>query len=131
MRVGSIVGRGQVLVFALILMPAFVSCNRESREILIIPPVTPPLSRSVIGFGVISASYTHVVAEPNLAGLSLGYLRKGSIVEVQERRSVNHGGKPEPWVLVEGSYQGWLQEDVVLVYDNAARAHTAAGIMAQ
>ncbi|GHV81879.1 hypothetical protein AGMMS49991_04370 [Spirochaetia bacterium] len=80
---------------------------------------------------MISVSYTHVVAEPNLTGLSLGYLRKGSIVEVQERRSVNHGGTPEPWVFVEGSYQGWLQEDVILVYDNAARAHTAAGIMAQ
>ncbi|GHT81533.1 hypothetical protein FACS1894130_13260 [Spirochaetia bacterium] len=74
---------------------------------------------------MISVSYTHVVVEPNQSGLSLGYLRKGSIVEVQERRSVNNGGKGENWVYVDGSYQGWLREDVIQVYDNEARAHTA------
>lgn len=129
MRVGSIVGRGQVL--ALIGALAVVSCGKESRELAIVPPVSPPLSRSVIGYGVISVSYTHVVAEPNQAGLSLGYLRKGSIVEVLQRRLVNQGGSSEAWVFVEGSYRGWLREDVIQVYDNEGRARTAAESLSQ
>ncbi|GHT73383.1 hypothetical protein FACS1894124_1670 [Spirochaetia bacterium] len=131
MRVGSIVGRGQVLVLALIWALAVVSCDKESRELAIVPPVTPPLSRSVIGYGVISVSYTHVVAEPNQSGLSLGYLRKGSIVEVLQRRLVNRGGSGEAWVFVEGSYRGWLREDVIQVYDNEGRARTAAESLSQ
>jgi hypothetical protein len=131
MRVGSIIGQGQGLVFLFVLASVFVSCGRESGEALIIPPITSPLSRSVIGYGVISASYTHVVAEPNQSGLSLGYLRKGAIVEVLERRSVNHDGKSESWVFVEGSYRGWLGEDVIQVYNNEARAHTAAEAFVQ
>ena len=131
MRVVFIIGHGQALILALIGALAFVSCNRESREVPIIPPVTPPLSRSVIGYGVISASYTHVAAEPNQSSISLGYLRKGSIVDVLERRLVNHDGKSEAWVFVEASYRGWLREDVIQVYDNAARAHTASETLAQ
>ncbi|MDR0387644.1 MAG: hypothetical protein LBH57_06365 [Treponema sp.] len=95
-------------------------------ETAILPPPTSPLSRSVIGFGVISASYTHVVSEPNASGFSLGYLRKSSIVEVLERRSVNNNGVPESWVLVGDSFRGWLREDVIQVYDSEARARTAA-----
>jgi mannose-6-phosphate isomerase-like protein (cupin superfamily) len=94
-----------------------------------IPPPTPPLSRPFIGYGVIDVSYTHVVAEPNQAGFSLGYLRKGSVVEVLERRQVTHGGIVESWVFVSGIYQGWLKEDVIQVYDNPAQAQTASASM--
>jgi hypothetical protein len=89
------------------------------------------LSRTVIGYGVISASYTHVTAEPDQASLSLGYLRKGATVEVLERRSVNHGETAESWVFVEGSYRGWLREDVIQVYDHEAQAQTAAETLIQ
>jgi hypothetical protein len=98
----------------------------SAAEIPILPPATPPLSRSVIGHGVISVSYTHVVSEPSPSGFSLGYLRKGAIVEVLERRSVNSGGTVESWVFVGGAYRGWLREDVIQVYDNEAKARTAA-----
>jgi hypothetical protein len=97
-----------------------------SGEDAILPPPTPPLSRSVIGYGVISVSYTHVVSEPSPSGFSLGYLRKSSIVEVLERRSVNNGGVTESWVLVGDSFRGWLKEDVIHVYDSEAKARTAA-----
>jgi hypothetical protein len=124
------VSSGSLLLLFLVL----VSCNRflsdsGSGEIPVIPPPTPPLSRPFIGYGVISVSYTHVVAEPNQAGFSLGYLRKGSVVEVLERIQVTHGGIVESWVFVSGTYQGWLREDVIQVYDNPAQAQTASASM--
>ncbi|MDR2742940.1 MAG: hypothetical protein LBB98_12420 [Treponema sp.] len=133
MRIGGVLCYGQVLflfLFGLWVVscpgkPAFkrISGNGEND---ILPPSTPPLSRSVIGYGVISVSYTHLVSEPSPSGFSLGYLRKSSIVEVLERRSVNNGGVTESWVLVEDSSRGWLREDVIQVYDNEAKARTAA-----
>jgi hypothetical protein len=92
----------------------------------VIPPPTPPLSRSVIGYGVISVSYTHIVSEPSPSAFSLGYLRKSSVVKVLERRSVNNGGVAESWVLVGDSPRGWLREDVIRVYDSEAKARTVA-----
>jgi hypothetical protein len=133
MRVGGVICHGQVL-FLLLFGFLIVSCTGKpvftwplgNDESAILPPPTSPLSRSVIGYGVISVSYTHVVSEPSPLGFSLGYLRKSSIVEVLERRSVNNGGVTESWVLVEDSFRGWLKEDVIQVYDSEARARTAA-----
>jgi hypothetical protein len=107
------------------------SCAGKQDEIPALPPPTPVLSRSVIGYGVISVSYTHVAAEPGQAGVSQGYLRKSSIVRVLERRSVSREGRGEFWVLVEGAYRGWVREDVIRVYDNKAQAETAAEAMVQ
>lgn len=101
------------------------ACKRFQEDAPILPPPTPPLSRPVIGYGVISASYTHVAAEPGEGEVSLGYLRKSSIVEVLERRAVNNEGVWEAWVLVRGTYQGWLRESVIQIYDNEAQARTA------
>jgi hypothetical protein len=124
MRIGGLVYHGQGLMLLVALF--FGSCTGNSDEKPIVPPETPPLSRGVIGYGVISASYTHVAAEPNSSGISRGYLRRGSIVEVLERRSINLQGTLETWIFVGGSYQGWLREDVIQVYDNEAKARTAA-----
>jgi hypothetical protein len=131
MRINGIVLAGQSVLIILALF--LVSCfpNTGTGEIVVMPPATPPLSRQSLGYGVISASYTHVVAEPNQAGLSLGYLRRGSIVEVLERRSLNRGETAESWVFVAGAYRGWLREDVIQVYDNEARAKTAAESFSQ
>jgi hypothetical protein len=133
MRVGGVICHGQV--FSLLLFGfLIVSCTGKpvftwslgNGESAILPPPTPLLSRSTIGYGVVSVSYTHVVSEPSPSGFSLGYLRKSSIVEVLERRSVNNGGVTESWVLVEDSFRGWLREDVIRVYDSEAKARTAA-----
>jgi hypothetical protein len=135
MKARSVFGLSHVFSLSLILVVS--ACTGElasqknspthsAAEIPIVPPATPPLSRSVIGHGVISVSYTHVVSEPSPSGFSLGYLRKGAIVEVLERRSVNSGGTVESWVFVGGAYRGWLREDVIQVYDNEAQARTAA-----
>jgi hypothetical protein len=129
MRVGAIIPHGQVLFLGLALFIS--SCGGKQDEIPVLPPPTSPLSRSVIGYGVISASYTHVAEEPNQRGVSQGYLRKSSIVRVLERRSIHNGGAMESWVLVDGAYRGWVREDVIQVYDSEAQAKTAAESMIQ
>jgi hypothetical protein len=117
--------KAMLRIAAVILFVLFGGCARSSDDTAVVPPPTPPLSRPIIGYGVISSSYTHMVAEPESGGVSRGYLRKGSIVPVLERRSVNIQGTVESWVLVGGDYQGWLREDVVQVYDNESQARTA------
>lgn len=133
MRIGSPVYLSQAsrTVTAVIMAVLVYSCTRDSGEVTIIPPPTHPLSRSVIGYGVISVSYTLVINDPDRSGISLGYLRRGSIVRILERRSINKNGSPESWVLVEGNYRGWLREGVMDIYDLEAQAGTAAEIMTQ
>jgi hypothetical protein len=96
-----------------------------------IPPSTPPLSRSVIGYGVISSSYTHVQNEPAPESVSLGYLRRGSVAEIVERRIVASRGSGEAWIRVNGPYRGWIKEEGVQIYDNEAQAQTASESLSQ
>jgi hypothetical protein len=134
MRLNTIVSISQSLLITAALL--FSSCSPNFSRArtgggAVVPPPTPPLSRPVLGYGVISASYTHVTVEPNQEGLSLGFFRRGSVVKVIERRSVNYGEFAESWVFVEGTYQGWLREDVIRIYDNEAQAKTAAESIVQ
>jgi hypothetical protein len=62
-------------------------------------------------------------------GKSLGFLRKGSIVEILERRPMVNGEKTENWVLARSAYSGWLKEEELKIYDTEAKAKTAAGIL--
>lgn len=78
---------------------------------------------------MVNVSYTHVFYEPGKNGVSLGYLRRGAIVAILERRLA--AGTSESWVLVAGNYRGWLKESVVDIYDLEAQAKTAAEIMIQ
>jgi hypothetical protein len=118
-----------VHVLVLVALLSVVSCGIHREERLIIPPATPPLSRSVIGFAVINVSYTYLAESPG-AGASLGYMRRGALVRVIERRQLKSGTIFEPWVLVEGlsqgQYRGWLPEQVLDIYDNEYQARTAA-----
>jgi hypothetical protein len=121
-----------LLLFALLL-----SCNRNSDEIEVIPPLTNPLSREFIGYGVVNESFIHVVKEPAQDDISLGYLRKGSIVKIIERRTFTRRGIIEIWTLVDAAYtgtpegkiQGWLMENTLNVYDTESRALTASETM--
>jgi len=58
--------------------------------------------------------------------VSLGYLRRGSLVRVIERRTITGAGKPRSWVLTEGPPQGWLREDVMDIYASESQAKTAS-----
>jgi hypothetical protein len=110
----------------LILGLAVLSCSpSEPPE----PPATPPLSRSVLGYGVVTASYTKLLKEPSLDGVALGFVRERTILRVLENRLVKNGDLTEYWLLVEGEYQGWLPLGVIDLYDNEGKAKTAAGIL--
>jgi hypothetical protein len=130
--------RRQVCALLLVFCFSFVlgACGRKTGEIPVVPPVTPPLSRPVIGYGVVIVSYTYLVREPGEGGISLGYLRRGSLIRILERRVIRPGENTESWVLVErssapGQDRGWLKESVVNIYDNEFQANTAAESMTQ
>lgn len=135
MRVGVLHYYGQALVLTLLL--SLLSCGRTSDEVPLIPPPTNPMEREFIGYGVVDASFIHVLSEPLRDNTSLGYLRKRSLVKITERRSVNNRGKVETWVKVDAPYpgtsggniQGWLNETSLNVYENEVQANTAAQIM--
>jgi hypothetical protein len=86
----------------------------------------PPLSRDILGYGVITVSYTRVLDEPSNNGVALGYVRERTILKVLERRLVRGGDNDGYWVLTEGTYQGWLPASVITIYDNQGKAETAA-----
>jgi hypothetical protein len=77
------------------------------------------------------------VAElPGEGELSLGYLRRGSLVKIIERRVIKRQESVEHWVLVEGimppeQLRGWLKETIVDIYSNEFQAKTAAESMTQ
>jgi hypothetical protein len=79
---------------------------------------------------VVNVSYTHVVDQARQGAASLGYLRRGSVVRIIERRYILNQGNRETWVLAEekgeGAARGWLPEAVMNIYDNEDKARTAS-----
>jgi hypothetical protein len=128
--------QGYVFFLAFVLS-VLGSCVGKTGETPVVPPATPPLSRPVIGYGVVNVSYTYVVEEPGEGGVSPAYLRRGSLVRVLERRVMKtKDNAAEFWVLVEGrspqgQYRGWLKENTVDIYENTFQADTAAESMTQ
>ena len=114
-----------------VLILVCAGCARKLPQDEIYLPPSSPLSRSVIGYGVVNSSYTHVLDKRGAEGMSLGLLRKGAIVEILERRPVVDGEKAESWVFASGAYSGWLREDEMRVFDSRAQAETAAGTLRQ
>jgi hypothetical protein len=115
---------------------AFSGCGGKTGDVPVIPPETSPLSRGVIGYAVVNVSYTHVNAVPLEGSASQGYLRRGSLARVLERRSVKNSNGLESWVLVDGSsselalqVRGWLKEALLDIYDNEGQAKTASDLL--
>jgi hypothetical protein len=111
----------------LIILIVLASCGKKA-EAPVIPPATSPLSRAYIGYGVVNVSYTYMTENPAEEGVSPGYLRRGSVICILERKVVKRGQESEAWVLAEG---GWLREEIVDIYENELQARTAAGSMIQ
>jgi hypothetical protein len=116
----------------------FSGCRRNSDELKVMPPVTHPLTREYIGYGVLNASFTHILSEMGQEGNSQGYLRRGTVVRIIERRQVVNQDKSESWILVEGNYQGspgktrgWLPEYSLEIYSSESQANTASAAMSQ
>jgi hypothetical protein len=115
-----------LLFTASLLVLSASSCKRSSFEDEIVLPLTRPLSRYVIGYGVVNANYTHILDKQGENGKSIGFLRRGSIVEILERRPVVRGDKAEIWVFASGNYRGWLKENELRIYPSKAQALTAS-----
>ena len=143
---------------ALLLMSLFLiifnfsSCRANKEEKPVIPPVTSPLTREYIGFGVITSSFTHITEDPAEDSRSLGYLRRGSLVRIIRRQVIKTQDVYVSWVLTDGKHneseseqlpvqnaaqlpaqsaaqlpvQGWLKEDIMEIYDNESKARTAS-----
>ncbi|MDR0496024.1 MAG: hypothetical protein LBH42_00250, partial [Treponema sp.] len=105
-----------------------MGCRRYSEELPVTPPSTHPLTREYIGFGVVNATFTNVLSDPGPTGVSQGYLRKGTVVRIIERRQIINQGNAELWILAEANYQssygtqsfsasagsrGWLQAETM------------------
>jgi hypothetical protein len=110
---------------------ALCACGAKKEEIPLIPPLTSPLSRDYIGFGVITDSFTHITAEPSQDSRDIGYLRRGSLVKIIKRMTVKAGGGFVSWVFTDGSQQGWLREDVMEIYESEDQAKTASESMSK
>jgi hypothetical protein len=139
------------LIFLLIIMFALFnssSCNANKEEKPVIPPETSPLSRNYIGFGVITASFTHINEDPVDDSASLGYLRRGSLVRIIRRQVIKTQGAYISWVLIDEKFDGppnqlienginaaqsfapgWLKEDIMVIYENESQARTASDSM--
>ncbi|MDR2953227.1 MAG: hypothetical protein LBU82_08305, partial [Treponema sp.] len=116
MRIPINSAAGQALLF-IVLLPV-CACSAKTAEDPVVPPVTSPLSRDYIGYGVITASFTHYKEEPSDASATMGYLRRGSLVKIVKRQWIKSGNVPLTWVLTEGKQQGWLKEKDMEIYDS-------------
>jgi len=135
----SCFGQLSSAVFFLFLsLLSFSSCNSNKEETPVIPPVTSPLSGGYIGYGVITSSFTHVLADPSDNSESLGYLRRGSLVKILRRQLLNTTDGFISWVFVDdseqdlpaaGAHSGWLKEEVMDIYSSHGQARTAAEFM--
>ena len=126
------------IAFSLLFVFLFTGCRKSNAETPVMPPVTHPLVRDYIGYGVVNISFTHLMSEPGSAGVSGAYLRRGTIIRIIRRQPAVNAGKSSSWVFVEGNYQsgsspsqGWLEEATVDIYDSESRALTASKALSQ
>ena len=135
-------GNGHVLPIIFLFFFALVfmgGCDRRSSvELPLKPSVTHPLTREFIGFGVVNVSFIHLLNEPGPGGVSQGYLRRGTVVRILERRSISRAANFEMWVFAEGNYEtpgrisrGWLPEARLYIFNNESQAITASNAMSR
>ena len=113
----------------LLVLSALCACDSKKEETPVIPPETAPLSRDHIGFGVITASFTHINSDPSEDSGYIGYLRRGSLVRIIRRQIVKTPDGFVSWVLTGNDQHGWLKEDVMDIYENEGQARTASESM--
>ena len=120
---------GVRLACAIFVLMLTMACTGRRNETLVLPPETAPLSQTYIGYGVINVLYTRLSTETVADSPASGHARMGTVVSIQERRSVRIGGRIESWLLVEGESRGWILEELVDVYANVSQARTASEAM--
>ncbi|MDR3020399.1 MAG: hypothetical protein LBU66_05795 [Treponema sp.] len=118
---------GQLPILLLVFILS--SCGGRNESAPALPPLTSPLSRDYIGFGVITASFTHITEEPAQDSVSLFYMRRGSLARVVKRQSVRTGNVFTSWVMIDEPHHGWLKENEMEIYNNESQAKTASEAM--
>jgi hypothetical protein len=116
----------------IVFLSVLSACSARKDEVILIPPVTSPLSKDYIGFGVITSSFTHITATPEENSPSNGYLRRGSLVKIMKRQTIRTQSGFVTWVLINSASSGlaeitgWLKEELIDIYDSESQARTAS-----
>jgi len=104
-----------------------VSCFLSNPAKELHPPPTFPLSRTVLGYVVITDSFTQLLDRPGSEGVSLGVLRKGTILPVLERRMVQDNNQAERWIFVSAAEKGWVRESAGQVFQHGSPGKNCPG----
>lgn len=104
---------------------SFASCYIYNPHKQLYPPPTFPLSRTVLGYIVITDSYTQLLDHIGTKGVSLGILRKGTILPVLERKIIKGETGVERWIYVDAEEKAWIRASSGLIFQTEAQAKTA------
>jgi len=115
------------LSFFLLFSCNAISADKRNLARLAPPPPTPLLSRS-LGWALVVSSYAQVFDLPQSDAVVLGYYRRDTIIPVSERRKGTIAGDSTYWVRNQGEEPGWLKETDIKIFENEAKAKTAAGV---
>jgi len=121
--------RDGIPILLLLAILSLAACTAKRESVGVLPPETSPLSKELVGYGVVSVLYARLNLDPSSESPASGQARIGEVVRVHERRIVREGGGSESWLLVDGESAGWIREEMVGVYENEAQARSAAGAM--
>ena len=114
------------------------ACTPRTGSEAVVPPETPLFESNVIGYGVVNQSFANILDKPDAAADVLGFIRKGGVVKIIERRAaVKSGEAAEIWVYVTAEVEaaddrpvsGWLREPGLDRYENLPRARSASRLM--
>jgi hypothetical protein len=114
------------------------ACTPRTGAETVLPPETPLFESGGIGYGVVNQSFANILGKPDTSSDVLGFIRKGGIVKIIERRaSLKNGESSEIWVYVTAEVEeagdrpvsGWLREAGLDRYENLPRAQNASRLM--
>jgi hypothetical protein len=114
--------------YIITLLLTLTSCTPKNNEIVLLPPATFPLSRPTIAYGVVNTNYTHLLESSDVLSGSSGFLRRGDIVRILERKLVRKGEGGDYWDLCENlndGRMGWMRQDALQIYERLEMAETA------
>ena len=119
----------RITIIVCLCIVSLFACRAKREDNEVIPPITAPLTRNYIGYGVITDSFTHIQVDPQENSVSLGYLRRGSLVRIIRRQTVRTDSGFQTWVLTNEPQYGWLKEDVMSIYNTEGQARTASQML--
>jgi len=116
-----------ILLLSLMISSCFLSPPDKQLS----PPATFPLSRTLLGYVLITDSYTQLLDRRGNDGGALGVLRKGTILPVIERRIMSGDEKTEIWLYVAAEEKGWIRESSGQLFQTETQAKTALRTLLQ